>query len=189
MAQPTVSDSGSSGAPPLLVLGPAAAFSFGFTSGAVSASKLAAKQFLAENAHRLPTTVQGWYFYQKTKNYRVAWSGIKGGLRTGARLGLWTGAFLGCEDLVDRGCRAAVRQSGYDDPDHVRSKWISGTVSGGALAGVAGWYYRLHRASGPRRLALGLAMGALAGGTIDLRDWLRGKLPDAAEQAAPAAAT
>lgn len=153
----------------------------------------------------------------------MAWSGIKGGLRTGARLGLWTGAFLGCEDLVDRGCRAAVRQSGYDDPDHVRSKWISGTVSGGALAGVAGWYCtsirygaspdrsglrpvpsgnrhahatcspcfadRLHRASGPRRLALGLAMGALAGGTIDLRDWLRGKLPDAAEQAAPAAAT
>lgn len=50
------------GAPPLLVLGPAAAFSFGFTSGVVSASKLASKQFLAENAHRLPTTVQGSAF-------------------------------------------------------------------------------------------------------------------------------
>ncbi|GAA5871766.1 hypothetical protein JCM3774_000294, partial [Rhodotorula dairenensis] len=48
-----------SSAPPLLVLGPAAAFSFGFTSGVVSSSKLASKQFLAENAHRLPTTVQG----------------------------------------------------------------------------------------------------------------------------------
>ncbi|POY72001.1 hypothetical protein BMF94_5010 [Rhodotorula taiwanensis] len=175
----------SSGAPPLLVLGPAAAFSFGFTSGVVSASKLASKQFLAENAHRLPTTVQGWYFYQKTKNYRVAWSGIKGGLRTGARLGLWTGAFLGCEELVDRACRFAVDRSGVDDPDRVKSKWISGTVAGAGLATAAGWYYRLHRASAPRRLAIGLAMGALAGATIDLRDWLRGKLPArSTEQAA-----
>lgn len=41
---------------PLVV---SAAFAFGFTSGLVSRSKLAAKQFLAENAHRLPTTVQG----------------------------------------------------------------------------------------------------------------------------------
>lgn len=52
-------DRAPSSAPPLLFLGPAAAFSFGFTSGVVSSSKLASKQFLAENAHRLPTTVQG----------------------------------------------------------------------------------------------------------------------------------
>ncbi|TKA55442.1 hypothetical protein B0A53_02368 [Rhodotorula sp. CCFEE 5036] len=173
-----------SSAPPLLFLGPAAAFSFGFTSGLVSSSKLASKQFLAENAHRLPTTVQGWYFYQKTKNYRVAWAGIKGGLRTGARLGLWTGAFLGCEEAVDRAIRAGLDQAGVHDPQNVKSKWISATVSGAALSAAAGWYYQLHRASSLRRLVLGMTMGAAAGAAIDLRDWLRAKLPAAPEPAA-----
>ncbi|KAJ2158122.1 hypothetical protein GGF46_003994, partial [Coemansia sp. RSA 552] len=27
------------------------------------------RQYLAERAHRLPTTVAGWFFYQKWKNY------------------------------------------------------------------------------------------------------------------------
>ncbi|GAA5879322.1 hypothetical protein JCM3774_006434, partial [Rhodotorula dairenensis] len=125
-----------------------------------------------------------WYFYQKTKNYRVAWAGIKGGLRTGSRLGLWTGAFLGCEEVVDRAVRAGLAQAGVHDPEHVKSKWASATVSGAALSVAAGWYYRLHRASAPRRLVLGMMMGALAGGAIDLRDWLRAKLP-----ATPAAAS
>lgn len=44
---------------PDLVLVPLAASVFGFTSGLLNSSKLAARQFLAENAHRLPTTVQG----------------------------------------------------------------------------------------------------------------------------------
>lgn len=146
-----------------------------------------------------------WYFYQKTKNYRVAWAGIKGGLRTGARLGLWTGAFLGCEEAVDRAIRAGLDQAGVHDPQNVKSKWVSATVSGAALSAAAGWYCtssflppsfssqvpppltvmrvffdqtdQLHRASSLRRLVLGMTMGAAAGAAIDLRDWLRRKLP------------
>jgi len=59
MAQPTAAPPPLGPAPSLVVLAPTSAFLFGFTSGLVSSSKLAAKQFLAENAHRLPTTVQG----------------------------------------------------------------------------------------------------------------------------------
>lgn len=88
---------------------------------------------------RIAARTHSWYFYQKTKNYRVAWAGIKGGLRTGARLGLWTGAFLGCEEAVDRAIRAGLDQAGVHDPQNVKSKWISATVSGAALSAAAGW--------------------------------------------------
>ncbi|GAA6000500.1 uncharacterized protein JCM10292_001544 [Rhodotorula paludigena] len=164
--------------PSLLVLGPTTAAVFGFTSGLVSASKLASKQFLAENAHRLPTTVQGWYFYQKTKNYRVLWAGIKGGLRTGARLGLWTGAFLGLEEVVDSGLRSGIELAGPGAHlQGAKTKWVSGGVAGLGLAGAAGWYYRLSRHTAAKRLFLGFALGSVAGGAVDLRDWLRARLP------------
>ncbi|GAA6052310.1 hypothetical protein JCM3770_007244 [Rhodotorula araucariae] len=163
-------------APSLLVLGPTSAFIFGFTSGVVSSSKLAAKQFLAENAHRLPTTVQGWYFYQKTKNYRVLWSGIKGGIRTGTRLALWTGAFLSLQESVDAGLRQGAHLAGAPHPDDLKTKWAAGATAGLGLAGAASWWYRLSRHTVPRRLMLGVALGGVAGGAIDLREWLRARL-------------
>ena len=89
---------------PSLLIVPACAITFGFVSGLLTASQRSSLQFLAENAHRQPTTLQGWYFYNKTKNYRVALDGFRGGLRTGARLGVWTGAFVGLKE----GCRAAT---------------------------------------------------------------------------------
>jgi hypothetical protein len=43
-----------------LVLIPSSAFVLGFVSGLLTSSRLSGRQFLAENAHRLPTTVQGF---------------------------------------------------------------------------------------------------------------------------------
>ncbi|BGP36971.1 hypothetical protein JCM10449v2_000875 [Rhodotorula kratochvilovae] len=164
-------------APSLLVLGPTSAFIFGFTSGLVSSSKLASKQFLAENAHRLPTTVQGWYFYQKTKNYRVLWSGIKGGLRTGARLALWTGAFLSLEESVDAALRSGAELAGVHRAEDLKTRWAAGGAAGLGMAGAASWWYNLSRHTVPRRLLLGVALGGVAGGAVDLREWLRARLP------------
>jgi hypothetical protein len=58
MAQPVDSDA-VAGLRQDIVLIPVVSFVFGFSSGLLTASRLAARQFLAENAHRLPTTVQG----------------------------------------------------------------------------------------------------------------------------------
>ena len=88
---------------PTLVLVPICAASFGFISGLLSASQKSSLQFLAENAHRQPTTMQGWYFYNKTKNYRVALAGFRGGLQTAFRLGSWTTGFVVIQDLASRG--------------------------------------------------------------------------------------
>jgi len=59
-------------------------------------------RFLAENAHRPPTTVQGWYFYNKTKNYRVMLAGLKGGGVDGLRLGLTGLGWVAFEELMRR---------------------------------------------------------------------------------------
>jgi hypothetical protein len=54
--------------------------------GFIRGSREAGLQFLAENAHRQPTTVRGWYFYNKTKNYQMIWSGLKMGGRDAVSL-------------------------------------------------------------------------------------------------------
>ncbi|GAA6005674.1 hypothetical protein JCM10207_005291 [Rhodosporidiobolus poonsookiae] len=159
---------------------PVSAFVFGFTSGLVSSSKLASKQFLAENAHRLPTTVQGWYFYQKTKNYRVLYAGIKGGLKTGGRLALWTGAFVSVADVLDTyGRKAIVAASGGNERvlDGVKTRFAAGGMAGVGLAVAAGSFYRLSRYTSFQRLGLGFLLGSCAGGAVDARDWVRQKLP------------
>ena len=80
---------------------PGAAIIAGTTIGLVRGSRKASLRFLAENVHRPPTTVQGWYFYNKTKNYRVLLGGLKeagvdavkiGGVATG-----WV--------VIEEGCR------------------------------------------------------------------------------------
>merc|ERR1712225_102860 len=146
---------------PTLLLIPLSASSFGFVSGLLSTSQKVALQFLAENAHRQPSTLQGWYFYNKTKNYKVALESIKGGLKTAGRLGLWTSAFVGLQEL---GVRSSVLNS-------TQASGLAGTV----MAVTASALYKLSKRTLPRRIALGLAVGALAGGLQDMKAWVAEK--------------
>lgn len=59
-------------------------------------------RFRAENAHRLPTSQQGWFLYHKSKNYAVMVGGTKEARRMGSKLAAWTALFLVIEELVDR---------------------------------------------------------------------------------------
>ncbi|KAI5367201.1 hypothetical protein Slin14017_G022370 [Septoria linicola] len=67
-------------------------------------------RFRAENAHRLPTTQQGWFLYHKSKNYNMMLGAIKEGTRQSIKFGAWTGLFFLLEEGVDRG-RAAGRRT------------------------------------------------------------------------------
>ncbi|EIE80168.1 hypothetical protein RO3G_04873 [Rhizopus delemar RA 99-880] len=60
---------------------------WGFGIGAFLGGRQSGLQYLAENAHRLPTTVQGWYFYHKTKNYKMMLGGMKKGMRYAGKTG------------------------------------------------------------------------------------------------------
>ncbi len=72
-----------------------------FCLGALAGGRKSAYQFLAENAHRLPRTEQGWYFYHKTKNYRVMQAGIRAGARYAVRTSIWTLTYAGLEAGLD----------------------------------------------------------------------------------------
>jgi hypothetical protein len=75
------------------------AFYVGTVLGGFRASVRRAHQFLAENAHRLPTTKGGWFMYHKHKNYAVIREFVSAGTRTGIRMAGWTGLYCGMEYL------------------------------------------------------------------------------------------
>lgn len=88
--------------PQRMMLIPGSAFIVGTAIGIMRGGREASLRFLAENAHRPPTTVQGWYFYKKTKNYRVMWGGLKGAGAEAGKLTLLAGAFVGIEEGLER---------------------------------------------------------------------------------------
>ncbi|KTW26773.1 hypothetical protein T552_02774 [Pneumocystis carinii B80] len=71
------------------------------TLGSIVGGKKSGLRFLAENAHRLPKTIQGWYFYHKTKNYYIMLGGIKTGLKYAFRASFWVNSYLGIEYILD----------------------------------------------------------------------------------------
>lgn len=89
--------------PPLIRI-PAAAltsFTVGMTLGLAHGSKMAGLRFRAEHAHRLPTSTTGWYLYHKSKNYHLAFGGLKEGFKVGARLSVLSTAMFCAENLFD----------------------------------------------------------------------------------------
>ncbi|KAI9172925.1 hypothetical protein H9P43_007056 [Blastocladiella emersonii ATCC 22665] len=123
---------------------------WGFLLGGAIGSRSAGLQFLAEHAHQLPVTVQGWYFYHKTKNYRMAWGGFRRGLREAGRLGSVVATFAAVETAVD-----LARET-----EDAASSVVAGIFTAAAFAAVN----RLPIASAKRTLVYGAATGALVGG-------------------------
>lgn len=148
---------------------PTTAFSVGLVSGLLTSGKRAGLVFMAENAHRLPDTVQGWYFYSKTKNYKVLLGAAKGGLKQGLRLGVWTTGFCLAERVAELG-RAAVQ--GERESGGMVGHWLDGALAGVGTAGVATLWNRLPRAVAFRVFQLGLLAGGGTGAIRDLQERL-----------------
>ncbi|KAH0613481.1 uncharacterized protein H6S33_005367 [Morchella sextelata] len=137
-----------------LLLSNIGSLGLGMTIGGALGSRAAALRFRAENAHRLPVTERGWYFYHKSKNYHTALGGIKQGVRTGARIAAWASLFVATEEAVDRlmGRRDAV-----------------GTVVAGlSLSGLFSVWNRLSYSMAITSAKRGLAFGLVFGLTQDL---------------------
>ncbi|KAG9126830.1 hypothetical protein FRC07_001782 [Ceratobasidium sp. 392] len=134
----------------------------GVVLGIARGARQASLRFLAENAHRRPTTVQGWYFYKKTKNYRVMWGALKGGGAVGAKLGafgaLWVGLEYGAMTIGDR--------SGVEWIGQARE-----VIAGVGSAGVVLAGYRLPRPMWRQVIGLGVAGGAVMYAARRGREW------------------
>ncbi|KAH9844205.1 uncharacterized protein C8Q71DRAFT_866317 [Rhodofomes roseus] len=144
--------------PPHVYILPGGAFILGGMIGLRRGARTASMQFLAENAHRPPTTVQGWYFYNKTKNYRVLMAGLKEAGRDAARLTATVGVFVAVSEACDYlgGLWGEVREV------------ASSVAVAGAFAGV----YRQPWREARRTLAVGLLTGAVLRGLRGTRERL-----------------
>lgn len=88
-------------APLRLPLASGLSFVIGMGLGTAHGSKMAGLRFRAEHAHKLPTTTTGWYLYHKSKNYHVAYGGLREGLKMGAKVCFWTTTMFGIEHMFD----------------------------------------------------------------------------------------
>ncbi|KAG8956704.1 hypothetical protein FRC04_000182 [Tulasnella sp. 424] len=119
--------------------------------GFVRGSRMSSLRFLAENAHRAPTTVRGWYFYNKTKNYRVLLGGFKGGGQEALRLGA-----VGCGWVAFEEGWKAISTQVLGVPQLSGAKEV---VAGGGTASAICVIYGLPRRTAIQTIGLGLGVG------------------------------
>lgn len=132
---------------------------FGFMSGFYEGYNRSSLIYLAENSHRLPRTVGGWYFYHKRKNYVCIKNGINEGVLYGVKItGLLLGYF-GFEAFLDQ-----VR----GDVDFLNTTIASGVAAGG-YAKYKGLNNIQTKHLMGRGLLFGLASGLVQDGLIFLR--------------------
>ncbi|EJF61145.1 hypothetical protein BD309DRAFT_947597 [Dichomitus squalens] len=124
---------------------PGAAVLTGVTIGLFRGSRTASLRFLAENAHRTPKTVRGWYLYNKTKNYRVTLGGLKEAGADATKLGLTAAAWV----AIEEGCT----RLGLDDVREVAAGLGTGTLFGAV--------YRLPWTAFRRTTVLGVLIGGV----------------------------
>ncbi|RKP05224.1 hypothetical protein THASP1DRAFT_20052 [Thamnocephalis sphaerospora] len=101
---------------------------WGFAFGAFLGGRQSGLQYLAENAHKLPRTKEGWYFYHKTKNYRVLLGATRQGMRYAGRTGAICLLYSGAEAWMDR-------MRGHTSPLH---SIASGVTTASVYALLAG---------------------------------------------------
>ncbi|KAI8986039.1 hypothetical protein BDB01DRAFT_76691 [Pilobolus umbonatus] len=134
---------------------------WGFSIGAYLGGKQSGLQYLAENAHKLPTTVQGWYFYHKTKNYRMMLGGIKRGVKYAGKTGGLCLLYGGVEAMLD---------------DLRGEADVLNSVSAGVTSGVVfSALTKLSRGSVRYSIVFGAMFGLVAGGLSDLHRYASGE--------------
>ncbi|KAI6383068.1 hypothetical protein MCOR25_000255 [Pyricularia grisea] len=136
-------------------------FGVGMCLGIAQGSKMAGLRFRAEHAHKLPTTTPGWFLYHKSKNYHVAFSSIKEGLKMGGRISVWTTAMFAIENMFDV-------WRGY--PDAINTVLASVTVAGGFSL-----WHRFPLVMAARTTKMALIAGVAYGGLQDAVGFLRGR--------------
>ncbi|KAI0092085.1 hypothetical protein BDY19DRAFT_928245 [Irpex rosettiformis] len=141
---------------------PGSAILLGLTLGFVRGSRTASLRFLAENVHHAPTTVQGWYFYNKTKNYRVIMGGLKEAGVEAVKLGTTAAGWVCFEEGMGR--------VGEKVPWAGEFKEVVAGTGTGAVFALA---YRLPRKAATRAVVLGIMVGCAMRGLRWSQEHLR----------------
>ncbi|CAG8512660.1 9061_t:CDS:2 [Paraglomus occultum] len=132
-----------------------------FFIGSIDGAKRASLQYLAEHAHVLPKTKQGWYLYHRRKNYAVILNSGKIGLQYVKRFGGLTLVFTGTQAALDKARGEA--------------DMIDSVVAGAGTGLANSFLYRLSRRSTLHACMIGGAVGLFAGGMQDMINIYQGK--------------
>lgn len=141
-----------------------AAFAVGVAIGSSHGSKMTAYRFRAENAHRFPTTSNGWFQYHKSKNYAAVVGGVKEGFKMGFRLGGGALAFCLFEETVD-----------YARND--RRDFLSTVTAGLSFSGIYSLLARHDVYTAARTVKLGLKLSLAYGLMQDGLETMKGNRP------------
>jgi hypothetical protein len=134
----------------------------GVAGGFLRGFNAATLRFMAENAHRKPSSQKGWYFYHRSKQQYSMVAGMKLAGRTGLVFSLLTGSFFILEDQFDR------MRGGEKD---VLSSVMAGTVTGGLYSVL-----RKERwAASGRILTAGFKGGLAVGALQDIVSLMKGR--------------
>ena len=158
---------------PLLVT---TSFGAGFLLGAARGGPRAGDRYRAENAHRLPTTKNGWYLYHKSKNYHVIVGGVTSGVKLGAVLTGWASLFMATEEVIDRARERLFAKQGPDGEVLAAGQRdaASTVVAAMSTAGIYSWrrgldYFTTARTA-KMTLKYSLVYGLLQDALSSLRD-------------------
>lgn len=132
----------------------------GATLGLYEGIKLSSLRFLAENAHRLPRTVGGWYFYHKRKNYVMISNGCRQAAKTGFKFSAFLLTFFALEAGLDW-----VRET---------TDFANTTLSGGLLSYGYGTYKRMGSVLKRKLVKRGTSMSLALGLVEDFLIYQRG---------------
>ncbi|KAI9294576.1 hypothetical protein K502DRAFT_365749 [Neoconidiobolus thromboides FSU 785] len=124
---------------------------WGFLLGGYQGGKLEGYRYLAEHQHKLPKTMDQWYFYHKRKNYKMMLEGSKVGSQLALRL-----IGLCCSfELIQLSCDVIL----FD----AKNSWISSTIAGFSTATVFSLLNKLPKQSRRYAIFAGTGFGLLAG--------------------------
>lgn len=125
---------------------------------------MAALRFRAENAHRVPTSQKGWYFYHKSKNAYTMLGGLKEGAKMAPKVAFWVCAFVTLEDAVDTS-RGGDRHKDF----------LSTVLAALTTSGAFSLWNRFPLRTAARTARLALKIGLVYGLGQDALSLLRGR--------------
>ncbi|CAG8979648.1 hypothetical protein HYALB_00011531 [Hymenoscyphus albidus] len=146
-----------------LMMASSISFLAGMGLGIRHGSQMAGFRFRAENAHRFPTSTTGWYLYHKSKNYHMAFGGVREGLKMGAKVSFWTTSFFAIEDLFDR-------YRGSKD-------FVNTVIASLSVAGTFSLWNRFPITVAARTAKMGLVFGVSYGLAQDALATFKGRSP------------
>jgi hypothetical protein len=161
---------------PLLMV---SSFGAGFLIGAGHGGPKAGDRYRAENAHRLPTTRNGWYLYHKSKNYHAIIGGVTSGVKLGAVLTGWATLFMATEEVVDRARERLFARQGPDGEVLATGQRdaASTVVAAMSTAGIYSWRRGLDYFTAARTAKMTLKTSLVFGLFQDALSSMRGSRP------------